>query len=395
MSAPQVPLSVLDLAPISAGGSAIAALRNSIDLARRVEAAGYRRHWVAEHHFTPGVASSAPAVLLGQLAAATDHLRVGSAAVQTGHQTAVSIVEQFGVLDALFPGRVDLGLGRSGQRQAEAVADRDRPTTPRPVGPRPERASRVVDGLLLPKPFDPTHLLSSRRQRHQAALLHQPGARTPDYDDQVGQILDLVGGTLRSPDGDPLRTVPAIGPGFEVWVFGSSAGPSAETAGRRGLPFGANYHVSPSTVLEAIDAYRRAFRPSAHVAEPYVAVSADVLVADDPETARHLATPYGLWVRSIRRGLGAIAYPTPEDAARHRWTEQDRDLVADRLDTRFVGTADEVVDGLDTLVRVTGADELVVTTITHDHADRVRSHDLLAEAWAGARSPAVRARVSA
>ena len=123
MTRPATPLSILDLAPIVSGGSAGQALRNTIDLARRAEAAGYRRYWLAEHHFTPGVASSAPALLIGQVAAATSTIRVGSAAVQTGHQTPLAIVEQFGILDALFEGRIDLGLGRSGQRRAEAIAE--------------------------------------------------------------------------------------------------------------------------------------------------------------------------------------------------------------------------------------------------------------------------------
>ena len=122
MTRPTTPLSILDLAPIVSGGSSGQALRNSIDLARHAEAAGYRRFWLAEHHFTPGVASSAPPLLIGQVAAATSTIRVGSAAVQTGHQTPLAIVEQFGILDALFGGRIDLGLGRSGQRRAEAIA---------------------------------------------------------------------------------------------------------------------------------------------------------------------------------------------------------------------------------------------------------------------------------
>ena len=152
-------------------------------------------------------------------------------------------------------------------------------------------------------------------------------------------------------------------------------------AGERGLCFAANYHVSPGTTLEAVEAYRAAFRPSARLSEPHLAVSADVVVADDDETARRLASPYALWVRSIRTGLGAIPFPTPEEAAAHRWTDEDRELVADRVDTQFVGTPATVVERLRTLQRVTGADEVVVTTVTHDHDDRRRSAELLAEAW--------------
>ena len=376
----RVPLSVLDLSPITSGSTAGEALHNSLDLARRIEAAGYRRHWVAEHHFTPGVASSAPALLIGQIAAITDRIRVGSAAVQTGHQTALSIVEQFGILDALFPGRIDLGLGRSGQRRAEAVADLET-RTPRP--PRPKRVAHVVDGLLIPKPFNPSALFGSPRFRHQAALQQQPGATSPAYGDQVAEVLALLDGSLATPDGDAVHAIPGEGADVEVWIFGSSAGESARVAGARGLPFTANYHVSPGTVLEAIDAYRSAFRPSDSLAEPYVAVSADVVVADREADARRLASPFGVWVRSVRTGQGAIPFPSPEEADRHRWTDEDRTLVADRVDTQFVGDPDGVVAGLEVLARATGADELVITCITHEHADRVRSHELLARAWYG------------
>ena len=150
-----VPLSILDLAPLVAGGTAGDALRRTLDLARRAEEFGYHRYWVAEHHFTPGVASSQPALLLGQIAAVTDSIRLGSGAVQTGHQTALSIVEQFGMLDALYPGRFDLGLGRSGQRRKEAVKELAQP--PAPAEPR------IVDGLLIPRPFSFAPILASAR----------------------------------------------------------------------------------------------------------------------------------------------------------------------------------------------------------------------------------------
>jgi luciferase family oxidoreductase group 1 len=198
---------------------------------------------------------------------------------------------------------------------------------------------------------------------------------------QVGEILALIEGTHRTPDGEAVHAIPGEGAELDVWVFGSTAGQSARVAGQRGLPFAANYHVSPGTVLDAIDAYRDAFRPSAVLSEPYVAVSADVVVADDDATAQRLAAPFGEWVRSIRTGQGAIAFPSELDAARHEWTDADRELVADRVDTQFVGSPGTVVAGLETLVRATGADEVVITSITHQHVDRVRSHELLAAAW--------------
>ena len=179
-----------------------------------------------------------------------------------------------------------------------------------------------------------------------------------------------------------MHATPGEGAGVEVWVLGSSAGDSAVAAGQRGLRFAANYHVSPGTVLEAVKGYRRAFRPSDELERPYVSVSADVVVADDQATARRLATGYGLWVRSIRTAEGAIPYPSPEESAAHIWSDGDRALVADRVETQFVGDPATVVERLSRLQAATSADELVVTTMTHSHVDRVRSYELLARAWA-------------
>ncbi|MBB5874140.1 alkanesulfonate monooxygenase SsuD/methylene tetrahydromethanopterin reductase-like flavin-dependent oxidoreductase (luciferase family) [Allocatelliglobosispora scoriae] len=369
-----VPLCILDLSPVPAGGGVAAALRNSVDLARRAEEFGYHRYWVAEHHFAAGVASSHPALLIAQIAAATSHIRVGSGAVQTGHQTALSIAEQFGLLDALYPGRIDLGLGRSGQRRVEAIAELGRP----PVAP-PE--ARVVDGLLIPRPFSFAKLIGSPRFAVYASLLQQEGALPPDFPAQVDEILALLAAEYRSEDGVEAYARAGEATDVEVWVLGSSGGESARVAGARGLPFAANYHVSPATVLEAAEGYRAAFQPSAGNAAPRMMVSADVVVASDDEEARRLATPYALWVRSIRLGEGAIPYPTPEQAAAYAWSDEDRELVADRLATQFVGSPQTVAEQLRTLQRVTGADEVLVTTITHDHADRVHSFELLAKEW--------------
>ncbi|WP_424532155.1 MsnO8 family LLM class oxidoreductase [Sphaerisporangium viridialbum] len=382
MSSHRTPLSILDLAPIVSGGTAADALRNTIDLARRAEEFGYHRYWLAEHHFTPGVASSAPAVLIALVAAATSRIRVGSGAVQLGHQTAAAVVEQFGTIDALYPGRIDLGLGRSGQRRAEALKEL-KEGEPRPEEARPEdaRPARETHGLLIPPPFSFAHLLTSPRFALYASLLQQPGAESPDFADQVDDILALVAGTYLSSEGLDAHAVPGEGADVEVWVLGSSGGQSAQVAAERGLPFAANYHVSPSSVLEAVDAYRAAFKPSAGLAAPYVVVSADAVVAPDDATARELASPYGLWVRSIRAGEGAIAFPSPREAAAHSWSQEERRLVADRVDTQFVGAPETVVERLRVLRDATGADELLVTTIAHDHADRVRSYELLAEAW--------------
>jgi luciferase family oxidoreductase group 1 len=178
------------------------------------------------------------------------------------------------------------------------------------------------------------------------------------------------------------HVVPGEGADLQLWILGSSGGESANVAGHNGLRFAANYHVSPATVLEAADGYRAAFRPSAILDRPYISVSADVVVAPDESTARELATGYGLWVRSIRTASGAIQFPTPDEARGQVWTDEDRALVEDRIETQFVGSPGQVADQLEVLRDATGADELIITTITHDHADRVRSYELLAQEWA-------------
>jgi alkanesulfonate monooxygenase SsuD/methylene tetrahydromethanopterin reductase-like flavin-dependent oxidoreductase (luciferase family) len=379
MSDQPAPLSILDLAPISEGSAPAAALSNTLGLARRAEELGYLRYWVAEHHFTPGVASSSPAVLIAAIAAVTSRIRVGSGAVQLGHQTASAVAEAFGTLCGLYPGRIDLGLGRSGQRRQEAAKELE--SRPAAAGASQEQPPRTVNGLLLPARYSFAHLVKSPRFALQAALLQQPGAQSPDFGDQVNDILAFLAGTYRSDSGLDAEAVPATGADAQVWILGSSAGQSAQVAGALGLPFAANYHVSPATVLEAVDAYRAAFRPSAVLAAPHVLVSADVVVAPTDAEARELAAGYGLWVRSIRTGAGAMRFPSPETVAAFEWTDADRALVEDRVSTQFVGSPATVAKHLRVLQDATGADELLVTTITHAHADRIRSFELLAREW--------------
>jgi alkanesulfonate monooxygenase SsuD/methylene tetrahydromethanopterin reductase-like flavin-dependent oxidoreductase (luciferase family) len=367
------PLAVLDLVPISSGSTAADALRNSIDLAQRAERLGYTRHWFAEHHLNPGVAGTSPAVVLALTAAATSTIRIGSGAVQMGHRTAISTVEEFGLIDALHPGRLDLGLGRSGGRPPQ-----------RGGGPDPSVFGvvdgRTPNGLLIPPPFSYEGIARSPRFALQRKLLQLPGAAPQDYAEQTDDILALLRGSYVSADGLEVHVVPGEAAQVQVWILGSSGGQSAEVAGKRGLRFAANYHVSPATVLEAVEGYRACFQPG-DIDEPYVSVSADVVVAEDERAARDLATGYGLWVRSIRSGAGAIAFPTPEEARRHQWTAADLALVADRVDTQFVGSPKQVAGQLEQLRDATGADELIITTITHDPADRVRSYRLLADEW--------------
>jgi alkanesulfonate monooxygenase SsuD/methylene tetrahydromethanopterin reductase-like flavin-dependent oxidoreductase (luciferase family) len=383
-----VPLSVLDLAPLVSGSTAADALRNTIDLARHAERLGYARYWLAEHHLTPGVAAAAPAVLIGLVAAATERIRVGSGAVQTSHHRPVVIAEQFGTLAHIHPGRIDLGLGRSSigrliarveSMAARAAADgasADPPTAAAPPAP----GGTVVDGLLIPAL--PRTAFDVVRVRRMLELVGDWPDAAGDYGRLIREIQAFVRGDFASPDGMAHRSPPAEGADFELWILASSAGESAQAAGELGLPLAANYHVAPWGVLETVEAYRAAFRPSDVLAAPHVMVSADVVVAEDDESARRLAAGYGPWVHSIRFGGGAMPYPTEAEAAAYPWTKRDRDAVADRVDTQFVGSPRTVVDRLATLRDATAADEVLVTTITHDHADRVRSFELLARAWA-------------
>jgi alkanesulfonate monooxygenase SsuD/methylene tetrahydromethanopterin reductase-like flavin-dependent oxidoreductase (luciferase family) len=370
------PLAVLDLIPITSGGTASDALRSSIDLAQQAERFGYARYWVAEHHLNAGVASTSPAVVLALTAAATRTIRIGSGAVQLGHRTALSVVEEFGLIDALHPGRLDLGLGRSGGRPPAGGQE------PALAGAVQVVNGRAPNGLRIPPRFAAERLLASPRfELQKKLLLLQPGAHAQDYGDQIADILALLRGSYRSADGVEAHAVPGEGADVQVWILGSSGGQSANVAGSNGLRFAANYHVSPATVLDAVAGYRAAFRPSAQLGRPYVSVSADVVVAEDDATARELAAGYGPWVHSIRSGAGAIAFPAPDEARAYAWTDADRALVADRVETQFVGTAQQVASQLDQLQEATGADEMIITTITHDHADRVRSYRLLAQEW--------------
>ncbi|HXZ62728.1 MAG TPA: LLM class flavin-dependent oxidoreductase [Acidimicrobiales bacterium] len=382
-----VPLGILDLVPVSTGSDAAQAVRNSIRLAQAAEVLGYRRYWFAEHHLNRGVAGTTPAVLVALAAAATARIRVGSGGVQSGHRTPLTVVEEFGLLDAAHPGRIDLGIGRSGGRgffRDRAERAGRAPGLAGVSGAERPREARYTDtGVLVPVAPSLRHLAAAPRIVLTAELLQQPQAQGVPYGQFVEEVAGLVAGTYRSSEGLDPHPVPGAGADVEVWVLGSSAGESAEVAGRLGLRFSTAYHISPATALDAVDAYRRAFVPSEQLERPYVSVSADVVVAPDDDEARRLALGYGLWVRSIRRGEGAIEFPSPGEAARHHWSEEDRRLVKDRVDTQLVGSPSTVADGLRRLQQACGADEVLVTTVTHDHADRERSYELLAREWAG------------
>ncbi|CRK60980.1 Luciferase-like monooxygenase [Alloactinosynnema sp. L-07] len=323
-----IPFSVLDLAPVASDSTETIALRNSIDLARETERLGYHRYWVAEHHNMPGIASSAPAVLLAHLAMATSTLRVGSGGVMLPNHPPLVVAEQFGMLEALHPGRVDLGIGRApGTDQVTARALR------RSTGP-----------------------LSA-----------------DDFPEQLAELANYFTGRDRR----GVTAVPALGNQPALWLLGSSSY-SAQVAGMLGLPFAFAHHFSAENTLPALALYRERFRPSEVLSEPYAMVAASVICADDDATAREMAQPGALQFLQLRKGTPG-RMPTPAETAAYPYTDLDRLMIDERLDSQVIGGPETVRAGVADLLTATAADELMITTNVYDHADRVRSYELLAK----------------
>jgi luciferase family oxidoreductase group 1 len=337
-----VPLSVLDLAPVPAGGTAADALQATIELARRAEELGYHRFWVAEHHNMPGIASSAPPVLIGHLADVTSRIRVGSGGVMLPNHVSLVVAEQFGMLEALHPGRIDLGIGRApGTDQVTAAALRRSPE----------------------------------------------GISADDFPEQLTDLLGFFSGEW--PDGHPFAAITAV-PGEgnmpSLWLLGSS-GYSAQVAGLLGLPFAFAHHFSAVNTLPALALYRQQFRPSATLGKPYAMVAAAVVCAETDERARWLAAPGGLSFLRLRSGRPG-PLPSPEEAAAYPYTELDRDIIGSRQSSHIIGSPETVRRGLEELLQATGADELMITTTVFDPADRMRSFELVAEIAGQARDRA-------
>jgi luciferase family oxidoreductase group 1 len=334
MTAPnRVPLSVLDLATVSEGHSSADALRGTIETARAADQLGYSRFWVAEHHNMPAVASTSPPVLIGAVAAHTRDIRVGSGGVMLPNHMPFVVAEQFALLEALYPGRVDLGIGRApGTDQATAAA------------------LRGVSPYLTVEKF-PDHLKT---------------------------LLGLLGDE-RVP-ADRLRATPAAESFPDVWILGSSTY-GAQIAAALGLPFCFAYHFAMSSDVDgALRLYRDGFQPSARYPQPWVMVSASVLAASTTEEAQFLAGPSRIMALSLRTGhLGPIV--SPETAAQRELSDLDRAVLESLPGTQYAGTADEVVAALDTLVDRTGADELMLAGAVHDPATRVDSLARIAKAW--------------
>ncbi|MER7669203.1 LLM class flavin-dependent oxidoreductase [Kitasatospora sp. NPDC096128] len=328
------PLSILDLATVGVGYTPSEALAATTELARRAEQWGYHRFWVAEHHGMPGVASSTPAVLIAHLGANTTTLRLGSGGVMLPNHAPLAIAEQFGLLEALHPGRIDLGLGRApGTDQATARALR----------------RGVSEGA-------------------------------DDFPLQLSELTHFLDGDF--PRGHPYDRLTAVPKGEgrpPVWLLGSS-GFSAQLAGRLGLPFAFAHHFSSANTIPALDLYRTSFRPSAVLSEPYALIGVSAVAADDETAARRLARSAALGMLRLRRGNpGPI--PTPEEAEEYPYSPVEADFIDNWLDNVVLGAPGQVADGLEALRKRTGVDELMVTSHIHGHEARLRSYGLIAEAY--------------
>ncbi len=321
-----VPFSVLDLAPVAEGSSASQALANSLDLARYVEQLGYHRFWVAEHHNMPGIASSAPAVLLAHLAAGTTSLRVGSGGVMLPNHAPLVIAEQFGTLEALHPGRIDLGLGRAPGTDGYTAAALRRTVDP-----------RVAD----------------------------------DFPGQLVELTAYFEGRV-----EHITATPGEGDKPDVWLLGSS-GYSAQLAGMLGLPFAFARHFSARNTLPALALYREHFAPSERLQQPYAMVCTSIVCADSDEEAERIVATSRLAILNLRRGRPGRT-PTPAEALAHRYTSEETAVVDEHMAGYISGDPGTVKAGIEELLEMTAADELMISTSAYDHADRRHSYELVA-----------------
>jgi len=323
-----IPLSVLDLAPIVEGSSAAETFGNTLEFAKHAERLGYNRYWLAEHHNMPGIASAATSVLIGYVAGGTANIRVGSGGVMLPNHAPIVIAEQFGTLETLYPGRIDLGLGRA--------PGSDRPTA------HALRRTLASDGEDFPE------LLEELR-----FFLQKPQA------------------------GQKVQAVPGGGLDIPIWLLGSS-GFSAQLAGQLGLRFSFAAHFSPEYTLPALKLYRDNFRPSEALSEPYAMVALNVFAADTDQEAQRIATSqHQAFLSMIRRTPGRIKPPV--DDMETIWTPDEKALVESRLGGSVIGDHDTVRNGLEEFVERTQADELMISGMFYEQADRLRSFEIIAE----------------
>lgn len=322
-----IPFSVLDLAPIVQGGTAAQAFRNTLDLAQHVERWGYHRFWLAEHHNMPGIASAATAVLIAHVGSGTTRIRVGAGGIMLPNHAPLQVAEQFGTLESLFPGRVDLGLGRA-------------PGT------------------------DPAAAAALRRTLNS------------DPDEFPRDVLELMS-YFRPPEPDQrVRAVPGGGLDVPLWILGSSVF-GAQVAAALGLPFAFASHFAPAQLMDAIALYRQRFHPSAQLRESYLMLGVNVIAADTDDEARFLASSQREAFTKLREGM-PIQLPPPSQEWERDPARPERTPVDQALKASIVGAADTVRQGLEAFIARTQADELIIAAHVYDHAKRLRSYELTA-----------------
>ena len=320
-----IPFSILDLSPIVEGGDASQALRNTIDLAQHAERWGYHRFWLAEHHNIPSVASAATSVVMCAVAARTSTVRIGAGGIMLPNHSPLVIAEQFGTLESLFPGRIDLALGRApGSDQITA-----------------------------------------------RALRRQPS----DADTFPQDVLELIG-YFKGTHSHRVQAIPGIGLKVPVWILGSSMF-GAQLAAELGLPYGFASHFAPALMMDAIRVYRERFRPSEFLAHPHVMLGVNVVVADTDQEARRLFTSHQQAFVNLRRGKPG-PLPPPDMDFIDRLAPHERWEIEQTLSVSVVGSPRYAQSALEAFLRQTQADELILVTQVHDHAARLRSYELTA-----------------
>jgi luciferase family oxidoreductase group 1 len=329
-------LSVLDLSPVPSGSTSADALRNTLDLAQLADRLGFTRYWLAEHHNTPLIASSAPEIMIGHVASITKNIHVGSGGIMLPNHTPLKVAETFRVLEALHPGRVDLGLGRA-------------PGT------------------------DPLTAVALRGSRNALSA--------DDFPARLSDLLTFLDHGF--PQGHPLeriRAMPDDVPMPDVWLLGSSDF-SAELSAQMGLRFAFAHHIQPLPAIGALRMYREHFQPSEYLERPEALIGVSAICAETEARAAELAKPLALTLLRFRSGkMGR--FPSIEEAANYRFSPDELEIVEMNRDRSFIGTPASVRERLTRLADQAGVDEIMITTMTHDHADRRRSYELLAEAFA-------------
>jgi len=321
------PFSVLDLAPVPEGFTTSDALRNTLDLAQHAERWGYNRYWLAEHHNMVGIASAATSVVIGHVAGGTKTMRVGAGGIMLPNHSPLVIAEQFGTLDALFPGRIDLGVGRA-------------PGTD---------------------------------QRTLRALRRDPMA-ADTFPQDVLELQALLAPV--QPD-QAIRAVPGAGSNVPIWILGSSLF-GAQLAAMLGLPYAFASHFAPGALMQALQVYRERFQPSAQLDRPYAMVGVNVIAADTDEEARHLFTSPQQSFTNLFRGARGKLQPPIEDIESY-WTPSEKAQAMNMLSCSFVGSAKTVREGLEGFIAETGADEVMVASAIYEHGKRLRSYEILSD----------------